>query len=214
VTAHGSTGLTGAMPQFACSGKGGTIQFNYWAVANLVGTERSNGASAPLYLGNTPATCSGTLTGYFPAIRPYRGGSITYDILRTSGMGANIVAPYTEGCPGGSVNACGSVVIGEIPSGGAMESFTDNLSNSNARYNLPEMRFVPYLAFWPGNLVLSAAADTDRTQVPVATFAGESNLIGGTGIGIVSVNGTTRLLRSVWSERAARTLCWMELPEV
>jgi hypothetical protein len=51
------------------------------------------------------------------------------------------------------------------------------------------MAFVPYLGFWPGNLVLSAAKDTDRTQVPVATFAGESNLIGGTGIGIVSVNG-------------------------
>jgi hypothetical protein len=189
VTAHGSTGITGAMPQFTCSGKTGTMQFNYWAIANLVGTSGKNGPSAPLYLGNTPTKCSGILTGYFPAIHPYRGGSIAYDILRTTGAGANIVAPYAGGCPGGSVSACGSVVVGELPSGGAIESFTDNVANSTISYSLQQMVFVPYLGFWPGNLVLSAGSDTDPTQVPVATFAGESNLAGGTGIGIISVNG-------------------------
>jgi hypothetical protein len=189
VTAHGSTGLTGAMPQFSCSGKDGSTQFAYWAVANLVGTSGKNGPSAPLYLGNTSNKCSGTLTGYFPAIRPYRGGSITYDILRTPSKGADIVAPYAGGCTGGSVSTCGSVVVGKAAGGGAIESFTDNVANSTASYSLQPMAFVPYLAFWPGNLVLSAAADTDPTQVPVASFVGESNLIGGTGVGIVSVNG-------------------------
>jgi hypothetical protein len=190
VTAHGSTGLTGAMPQFSCSGSEGNVQFNYWAVANLVGTAGKKGPSAPLYLGNTSAKCSGTLTGYFPAIRPYRGGSITYDILRTSGSGANIAAPYAGGCPGGSVSACGSVLVGKAAEGKTIETFTDNVANSTASYNLQAMVLVPYLAFWPGNLVLSAAADTDPTQVPVASFVGESNLIGGTGVGIVSVNGS------------------------
>jgi hypothetical protein len=190
VTAHGSTGLTGAMPQFACSGKTGDTQFNYWAVANLIGASGAGGPSAPLYLGNTSAKCSGTLTGYFPAIHPYRGGSIAYDILRTTGSGANIIAPYAGGCPGGSFSACGSVVVGKVPGGGAIESFTDDLANSTTSYGLQPMSFVPYLGFWPGNLVLSAGNDTDRTQVPVATFAGESNLIGGTGLGIVSVNGS------------------------
>jgi hypothetical protein len=189
VTAHGGTGIAGAMPQFTCSGKSGNTQFNYWAVANLVGTSGKNGPSAPLYLGNTPANCSGTLTGYFPAIHPYRVGSIAYDILRTTGAGANIVAPYIGGCPGGSVNACGSVVVGKTPGGGAIENFTDNVANNTASYALQPMAFVPYLGFWPGNLVLSAGSDTDPTQVPVATFAGESNFVGGTGIGIVSVNG-------------------------
>jgi len=189
VTAHGSTGITGAMPQFSCSGKDGSTQFAYWAVANLMGTSGKNGPSAPLYLGNTSNKCSGTLTGYFPAIRPYRAGSITYDILRTSSKGADIVAPYAGGCAGGSVSACGSVVVGKAAGGGAIESFTDNVANSTAGYSLQPMAFVPYLAFWPGNLVLSAATDTDPTQVPVASFVGESNLIGGTGIGIVSVNG-------------------------
>ncbi len=189
VTAHGSTGLTGAMPTFSCSGSSGTVQFNYWAVAILSGSSRAHGPSTPLYLGNSSAKCSGTLAGYFPAIHPYGGGSITYDILRTTGAGANIVAPYAGGCPGGSVGACGSVVVERVPGGGAIESFTDNLANSTTSYNLQPMSFVPYLGFWPGNLVLSAAADTDRSQVPVATFVGESNLIGGTGIGIVSVNG-------------------------
>jgi hypothetical protein len=189
VTAHGSTGISGAMPQFACSGKAGNTQFNYWAVANLMGTSGRNGPSAPLYLGNTPAHCSGTLTGYFPAIHPYRGGSIVYDILRTTGAGANIVAPYIGGCPGGSINACGSVVASKVPGGGEIESFTDNLASSTTSYALQQMTFVPYLGFWPGNLVLSAGRDTDTTQVPVATFVGESNLTGGTGIGIVSVNG-------------------------
>jgi hypothetical protein len=189
VTAHGSTGLTGAMPTFSCSGSSGTAQFNYWAVANLKRVSETIRASTPLYLGNTSAKCSGTLTGYFPAIRPDREGSIAYDVLRTTGSGANIVAPYAGGCPGGSVTACGSVVVGKIPEGRAIESFTDNLASSTTSYSLQPMNFVPYLGFWPGNLVLSARADTDRSQVPVATFAGESNLIGGTGIGIVSVNG-------------------------
>jgi hypothetical protein len=189
VTAHGSTGLTGAMPTFSCSGSAGTARFNYWAVAVLSGASGGNGSSAPLYLGNTPAKCSGTLTGYFPSIHPYLGGSVAYDILRTTGAGASIVAPYAGGCPGGSVSACGSVVVGKVPGGGVIESFTDNVSNSATSYSLKTMNFVPYLGFWPGNLVLSAAANTNRTQVPVATFAGESNLIGGTGVGIVSVNG-------------------------
>jgi hypothetical protein len=189
VTAHGSTGLTGAMPTFSCSGSSGTVQFNYWAVAILSGASSANGASTPLYLGNTTNKCSGTLTGYFPAIHPYLGGSIAYDILRTTGRGGNMVAPYAGGCPGGSVSACGSVVVGKVPGGGAIESFTDNVANSAHSYNLQQIVFIPYLGFWPGNLVLSAGHDTDRTQVPVATFVGESNLIGGTGIGIVSVNG-------------------------
>jgi hypothetical protein len=188
VTAHGSTGITGAMPQFSCSGKDGNAQFHYWAVANLVGTSGKNRPSAPLYLGNTSNKCSGTLTGYFPAIRPYRGGSIAYDILRTTSKG-DIVAPYAGGCAGGSVSACGSVMVGKAAGGAEIESFTDNVGNSTASYNLQQMGFVPYLAFWPGNLVLSAAADTDPTQVPVASFVGESNLTGGTGVGIVSVNG-------------------------
>jgi hypothetical protein len=195
VTAHGSTGLTGAMPQFTCSGSSGNAQFNYWVVANLImlpqnTTPQKNRQSAPLYLGNTSTKCSGTLTGYFPAIRPYLGGSIQYDILRTTGAAGSIVAPYSGGCPAGSVSACGAVVVGKIPSGGGIESFTDNLANKTSNYSLHEMSFVPYLEFWPGNLVLSAAHDTDVNQVPVATFAGESDLIGGTGVGIVSVNGS------------------------
>ncbi len=189
VTAHASTGLAGAMPQFGCSAKNGNVQFNYWAVANLNGLSGSKGASAPLYLGNTPAKCSGTLTGYFPAVHANTGESITYDILRTSGSGSNVVAPYAGGCPGGSVSACGSVMVGKVAGGGAIESFTDNVANNTDAYNLAPMDFVPYLGFWPGNLVLSAPSNTDRTQVPVATFAGESDLIGGTGVGIVSVNG-------------------------
>jgi len=191
VTAHGSTGITGAMPQFACSGKAGKSQFNYWLVANQSGASQGNGASTPLYLGNTATNCSGTLTGYFPAIRPAANGSITLTILRTTGAGGNIATPYAGGCPGGSPTACGSVAVGQAPSGGAMESFSDNVANSTSSYRLPALTFVPYLGFWPGNLVLSAGSPSNSTQVPVATFAGEQVLTGGTGIGIVSVNGNS-----------------------
>ncbi len=189
VTAHGSTGLTGAMPQFTCSGKDGRTQFIYWAVASLVESSGKGRPSAPLYLGNTSNKCSGTLTGYFPAIYPTKDGAIVYDILRTTGSGSNVVAPYIGGCPGGSVSACGSVVVGKAAGGGAIESFTDNVGNNTVSYPLQPLTFVPYLPFWPGNLVLSAAANTGPNQVPVASFVGESNLIGGTGAGIVSVNG-------------------------
>jgi len=189
VTAHGSTGITGAMPQFKCSGKAGNTQFNYWLVANQSGAAQGNGASAPLYLGNTPTNCSGTLTGYFPAIQPAANGSLTLTILRTAGAGGNIAIPYAGGCPGGSPTACGAVVVSQAPSGGVIEAFSDNVANSTTSYNVPAISFVPYLRFWPGNLVLSAGSPTNRTQVPVATFAGEQILTGGTGVGIVSVNG-------------------------
>lgn len=114
---------------------------------------------------------------------------MTYDILRTSGSGGNIVIPYAGGCPGRSLNACGSVLVGKPQGGGVMEIFSDDASAATSAYTLQELHVVPYLGFWPGNLVLSAAGGTDRTQVPVATFVGEQNLIGGTGVGIVSVNG-------------------------
>lgn len=117
------------------------------------------------------------------------GGAITYDILRTSGSGANIVAPYAGGCAGGSVSACGSVVVTKTSSGGAIESFTDNAGGNTNSYVVPAVSFVPYLGFWPGNLVLSASAPSNRTQVPVASFVGEQNLAGGNGVGVVSVNG-------------------------
>jgi len=177
------------MPQFVCSGKTGNTQFNYWLVAEQAGASQGNGASAPLYLRNTSTHCSGTLIGYFPAIRPAANGSITLTILRTSGAGGDIAIPYGGGCLGGSPTACGSVVVGQAPSGGAIESFADNVANSTTRYSLPTMTLVPYLGFWPGNLVLSAGSPSNRTQVPVATFVGEQVLTGGTGIGIVSVNG-------------------------
>ena len=189
VTAHGSTGLTGAMPQFTCSGNDGKQQFIYWAVANLVEASGKKRPSTPLYLGNTSNKCSGTLTGYFPAVRPSRGGSITYDILRTTGSGSGVIAPYAGGCAGGTVNACGSVVAGKPAGRGEIESFTDSVGKITSSYEVEPLNFVPYLAFWPGNLVLSAASNSDPNQVPVATFVGESDLIGGTGVGIVSVNG-------------------------
>ena len=190
VTAHGSTGLVGGMPTFTCSGISGNTQFNYWLVATQSGASQGNGASAPLYLGNTPANCSGTLTGYFPKISHADRGTITYTILRTPGAGANIIVPYAGGCPGGSVRACGAVIVGKAPSGGVIESFTDDVSAGTKDYKLPAMDFVPYLGFWPGNLVLSAGSPSNRTQVPVAWFNGEQNLAGGTGVGIVSVNGS------------------------
>jgi hypothetical protein len=189
VTAHGSTGITGAMPTFPCSGSGGNTQFNYWLVANQSRAKQGNGASAPLYFGNTPSGCSGTLTGYFPAIIPASGGLITYTIVRTTGTGGNIVIPYAGGCQGGSVSACGSVIVRKVPGGSTIESFADDVNVATTSYSLPGIAFVPYLPLWPGNLVLSAASPSNRTQIPVAALLGDQNLAGGNGIGIVSVNG-------------------------
>jgi hypothetical protein len=152
VTAHGSTGITGAMPMFSCTGSTGTSQFNYWLVPNNAG---NSGYGAPLYLGNTASNCSGTVTGYFPAI-PVTTGTMSYDVLRTTGSGSGLVMPYAGGCPGGSVTACGSVVVGKAPGGGTIESFTDNAGANTTVYSVPAIGFVPYLPFWPGNLVLSA----------------------------------------------------------
>ncbi len=189
VTAHGSTGITGAMPGFTCSGSTGSTSFHYWVVANQSGAGQGNGASAPLYVGNTANTCSGTVTGYFPAILPAAEGTVTYDILRTTASGTTFVAPYSGGCGGGSASACGSVIVGKAQGGGSIESFTDNAGSNTTSYSPGALAFVPYLGFWPGNLVLSASVPNNRTAVPVSSFVGEQNLVGGNGVGVVSVNG-------------------------
>lgn len=197
VNARGSTGFTGAMPMFACSGAAGSTAFNYWVVPNQSGAGQGNGGGAPLYIGNTAATCSGTVTGYFPSIPGAVGGMILYDVIRSTGVGANLVVPYTAGCAGGAVNTCGSVVVGKAVGGGTVETFTDDVSLNTTAYAVPAFSFVPYLPFWPGNLILSAAFPTNRTQVPVATFAGEMNLGGGNGVGIINVNSGS--VASTWS---------------
>lgn len=189
VYGRGSTGFTGSMPTFACSGTAGSNQINYWLVANQTGAAQGNGMSGVLFIGRTPTNCSGTVTVYRPNIPAATGGTVTVDILRTVGAGGGVNIPFLGGCGGGSATACGSVATGITQSGAAIESFTDDTSVATASYIFATTAFVPYLPFWPGNLVLSASAPSNRTQVPVASFQGEQNLAGGNGVGVVSVNG-------------------------
>lgn len=199
VTARGSTGLAGSIPTFVCSGASGTQIFNYWDIAVQSGAGQGNGQSVPLYAGRTPANCSGTVTVYWPKIIPSEGGTIAHTLMRTVGNAATDVGPYLGNCGGGAVVACGSVVTGLIPSGNAVESFTDDTSVPTTSFSLVSPTFIPYLGFWPGNLVLSATVPNNSTSVPVASVIGELNMNGGNsgGAGVVSVNG--QLAPSIFS---------------
>lgn len=191
VTAYGSTGITGQMPTFTCSGTAGANILDYWVVAKQTGGATGDGSSAPLFMGKTNGNCSGTVTGYFPNVTPLSPGTVTYDVLRTCGSGASLGIPYVGGNPGGAVCASGSVILAQAATGATVQTFTDASATANTTaYTLAGMGFIPYLPQWPGNLVLSPAGPTNATQIPVAAFVGEQNLIGGNGVGVVSTNGT------------------------
>ncbi len=188
VSGQGSTGFTGNVPQFACSGSAGATAFQYWIIATQTGGSSGNGDSAPLLAGNVASSCSGTASIMWPKIVPGSGGTVTYSILRTTGAPPTV--PYAGGCAGGSPTACGSVVTGQSDTGAAIQTFTDTVANNTTLYTFGSYNFVVYLPFWPGNLVLSASQPTDRTQLPIAFFTGEQNLGGGAvNGGVVSSNG-------------------------
>jgi hypothetical protein len=164
-----STGPVGSAPLYANTG---STQYNYYIVAH----SSTVGYSSPYLAGIALTNGSGSI----PVLWPQFGtsGTITYDVIRTSGP-ANAPAPYTAICTGGSTTTCGSVATG-LAVGSACStvgtanicSFTDTASTSTSSYTIPNPpTYWPAFGngtgagvFWPGSVVVTQTTDSVGTS--------------------------------------------------
>jgi hypothetical protein len=160
-----STGPVGSAPLYANTG---STQYNYY----VVGHSSTAGYSSPYLAGIALTNGSGSI----PVLWPQFGttGTITYDVIRTSGP-ANAPAPYTNICTGGSATTCGSVATG-LTVGSACSTvgsanicaFTDTASTSTSSYTVTNPpAYWPSLGngtgagvFWPGSVIMTQTADS------------------------------------------------------
>jgi hypothetical protein len=164
-----TVGPVGSAPLYANTG---STQYNYYLVAH----SSTYGYSAPFLAGIALTNGSGSI----PVVWPQFGtaGTITYDVIRTSGL-ANEPAPYTANCTGGSTTSCGSVATGLAAASvcsavGTADicSFTDTASSSTASYSVtsPPQFWVSFGngtgagVFWPGSVIYTSEADYTGTS--------------------------------------------------
>jgi hypothetical protein len=152
-----SVGPVGSAPVFASTG---ATQYNYYVVAH----SSTNGASAPFLAGIALTNGSGSISVVWPQFGTT--GTITYDVIRTSGT-ANNPAPYTAVCTGGSTTTCGSVATG-LTAGSACAalgstnvcSFSDTASTSTTSYTVASPAdYWPALPFWNGSVIFTTPGD-------------------------------------------------------
>jgi hypothetical protein len=166
-----SVGPVGSAPVFANTG---TTQYNYYIVAH---SSTGAGLTSSAYLAGIALTNG---TGSIPVVWPQFGtsGTITYDVIRSSGL-ANEPAPYTAVCTGGSTTTCGSVATG-LTAGSACStvgsanicSFPDTASTSTSSYTVATPpSYYPALGngtgagvFWPGSVVVTQTTDSVGTS--------------------------------------------------
>jgi len=151
---------------FASDGSGST-QFNYWVIG-----KDSNGSVTDAMLCHTHTENSpSTPTVLWPRMRSQ--GTVTYDLLRTSGTvynsGATSTPPYSGACPGGSVAACGSVATGLTQTTGFVNSFVDNTANATTAYSFSGSTATTLAChFWGGGNV---ALLNGTGQIPIYSDA-------------------------------------------
>jgi hypothetical protein len=152
-----SVGPVGSAPVFANTG---STQYNYYVVAH----SSTNGASAPFLAGIALTNQTGSISVVWPQFGTT--GTITYDVLRTSGQ-ANNPAPYTGICTGGATTTCGSVATG-LTVGSACTpvgatnvcSFSDTASTNTTSYTVASPgTYWPALPFWNGSVIYTTPGD-------------------------------------------------------
>ncbi len=152
-----SVGPVGSAPVFANTG---TTQYNYYVVAR----SSVNGASAPFLAGIALTNQTGSISVVWPQFGTT--GTVTYDVIRTSGQ-ANNPAPYTAICTGGTTTTCGSVATG-LTVGSACAavgatnicSFSDTASTGTTSYTVTTpTNYWPALPFWNGSVIYTTPGD-------------------------------------------------------
>ncbi len=159
-------GPSGIVPQFANTG---TTDYRYYIVAH----HSTFGASNPLYAGKALTNGTGNIVVTAPDI----SGASTFDLLRVPASGP-------EQAPFGTGNfAVAANVSRTSACSNGLCSFTDTQAALQS-YTVATPAYFPLLTFWPGNLVLGAAADSNSGLSGARAFV--QDLPSGT----VSVSGT------------------------
>jgi hypothetical protein len=168
-----SVGPAGRLPTFANTG---TVQYNYSIVvhSSVMGT-------SPPYLAGL-ANTSGA--GAIPVIWNQVGntGIVTYDVLRTTGLGA--AAPFGTGPF--------AVAMG-MPATGCVNkicSFVDDASSQPSSYTVSnDAAYWPALKMWPGMTILTGAYDYQNMGGGTPTLYFTDVLNGSAIAGIVNSAG-------------------------
>jgi hypothetical protein len=146
-------GNGGVLGGFQIGGKG-TIPYSYFIVANdtTAGTQTS-----PMQVLNWLSTGNDSIPVRWPRLAN-GADAITYDVIRAATpIAIGSVYPYTGGCPGGAVAACGYVAKGLSQSvacsGSLVCSYMDKGSSFTAPSAIKQGNYAGTLAFWPGSIV-------------------------------------------------------------
>lgn len=168
-TIDASTGPYGALQRFANTG--GT-QYNYYIVVHTTGGAPGTAVSAPFLAGMASTNGVGTITVKWLQIG--QTGTITYDVIRTSGS-ANNPAPYTANCTGGSPTACGSVATGLTVGGSCAAVGSTNICSfdDNAALNTTAYTVTTSGTYWP-NLWNSSDSGTWPGAIVYAKYGADT----------------------------------------
>lgn len=143
----------GGQPSYA---RTGSTHYVYWIVAK----GSSHGSSLPLQCGYADTNGKGNIIVSWPKINGEKsnggkksGEDISYDVLRTEGVGNTLKAPYGKGDF--------AVATGVPQCAGDVCQVTDSQAPLGTYEVSKNPSFQPILMFWPGSLILSGRAYAD-----------------------------------------------------
>lgn len=136
----------GSLPRFANTGSN---QRNYFIVPH----SSANGYGPILLAGYATTNNVGTVNVYWPQITGVGSGTVTYDVLLTTGVfGGSLVAPYL-----GNANSLATGITGSCSNGICTYGDTQGSATS---YGIHSQQIAEGLYFWPGSVVRATEADT------------------------------------------------------
>ncbi len=181
VTPHSLKGVAEPLGNAPVFYNTGSTAITYWVVAHASGGSVS-GVSTPLPAGfaNTTLNSAVAISGYFPAVAPMNLGTVTYDILATTGVGGAFTIPYGASDGVHFLGAVTTGISGSCSYSGYC-SFTDP-QTGYASYTVATPTFYPELPFWPGDVIGPAAntinsANTALLNADFVPISGASPLV-------------------------------------
>ena len=148
----------GGQPSYA---RTGSTHYVYWIVAR----DSIRGSSLPLQSGYADTNGKGNIIVSWPRVHGEKisGENISYDVLRTEGVGNALKAPYGKGDF--------AVATGVPQCAGEVCQATDSQAPLKTYEVTKNPSFQPILMFWPGSLILSGGAYADLVMPPVTNVS-------------------------------------------
>jgi hypothetical protein len=150
-------GAIGQEPQFA---SGGSTTYEYW----LVICDGAN-CSLPMRFGQAAPATSAQYTIGWPHYASQSGSTVTYRVLRTTGAGYALAAPYGTGnwsITSAAIAQCSALVC----------TTTDSSSTSLQSYAVSTSPgLAPFVWNWPGSIVLSGGAMMEGNDLPITNLS-------------------------------------------